>query len=63
MGKKKLLYSEEEIWALTPRKFFAMLTVAIQYDEAMYGSGDKKNKKGQNNNSDVKDGYIDKINW
>lgn len=41
IAKTKLLYSEAEFWAMTPRKFYALLDAHLQ----MLG-GEKKQQRG-----------------
>lgn len=42
---------------MTPRKFYAMLHVALEYNKAKYSSNKDKNK------NNVVDGNVDDLKW
>lgn len=58
---RELRWTEEKIWKTTPRKFFALLECAKEFNEGeKKDSSDKNNKAGA---TKVRDGYVDQINW
>jgi hypothetical protein len=50
----KLHLREEEIWEMTPRKFQALWRCAMEF---------AKMSSGQDPIEQVKDGYVDQIDW
>lgn len=53
-GLKELNLTEDEFWAMTPRKFYALLAASIEYKQMMLGENKKKGGKAPV-------GYIDQI--
>lgn len=58
IGYKELGLKEEEVLNCTPKKFYALLECALEFNKMKYSSA-----SGKSAHSKVKDGYIDQINW
>lgn len=54
--------SEEEIWECTPKKFYALLDCAFEYDEKMWGGSDETSTKSKKKD-EVVEGFIDNVQW